>query len=131
MNRLRQPSRFAIAVVLCAMAGVAIAQSAAPPPPPLPPPPMPPQLEPLPVVPPPPGAGTAGDVDLEPQVTITRKEGETVEEARVNGKLVWVKVTPRHGKPYFLVPDGTGNVYIRRDSLDAGLRVPLWLLLEF
>ena len=42
-----------------------------------------------------------------------------------------MKVTPRHGRPYFLVPDGTGNVFIRRDSLDTGLRVPLWLLLDF
>ena len=129
MNRPRLPLRFAVAIALFAAAGVVLAQSAAPPP--LPPPPMPPKLEPLPEIPPPAGPGVAGDPELEPQVSITRKEGETVEEARVNGKLVWVKVTPRHGKPYFLVPDGSGNVYVRRDSLDTGLRVPLWLLLEF
>jgi Protein of unknown function (DUF2782) len=129
MNDPRPRSRFAVAVALLAAAGLALAQSAPLPPPP--PPPPPPKLEPLPEIPPPPGAGIAGDPELEPQVTITRKEGETVEEARVNGKIVWVKVTPRHGKPYFLVPDGSGNVYIRRDSLDTGLRVPLWLLLEF
>ena len=35
-----------------------------------------------------------------------RKDGETVEEARVNGRVVWIKVTPRHGRPYFLIPDG-------------------------
>ena len=64
-------------------------------------------------------------------MTITRKEGETIEQARVNGRLVWIKVTPRHGKPYFLIPDGGGNVTIRRDSLDTGLKVPLWLLFEF
>lgn len=106
-----------------AAAEVLLAQAAPPPPPP------PPQLEPLPEIPPPPGI--AGDPELEPQVTITRKDSETVEEARVNGRIVWVKVTPRHGRPYFLVPDGSGNVYVRRDSLDTGLRVPLWLLLEF
>jgi hypothetical protein len=33
-------------------------------------------------------------VELEPQVTITKKDGETVEEARVNGKLMWVKGHP-------------------------------------
>jgi hypothetical protein len=48
---------------------------------------------------------SAGDPDLEPQVTIKRKEGETVEEARVNGHLIWIKVTPRHGKSYYLIPD--------------------------
>ena len=38
-----------------------------------------------------------------------QKDGETVEEARVNGNLVWIKVTPRHGRPYYLDPDGGGN----------------------
>lgn len=84
---------------------------------------LPPKLEPLPEI--------AGDTELEPQVTITRKEGETVEEARVNGKLVWVKVTPSHGRPYFLIPDAGGHTYIRRDSLDTGLKVPLWVLFTF
>jgi hypothetical protein len=125
MNRPRLPLRFAVAIALFAAAGVVLAQSAPPPPPP------PPKLEPLPEIPPPTAPVIAGDPELEPQVTISRKEGETIEEARVNGKLLWVKVTPRHGKPYFLVPDGSGNVYVRRDSLDTGLRVPLWLLLEF
>lgn len=126
MNLPRTLSRLAVAAALAAAAGVALPQGAPPPaPPPLP------QLEPLPEIPPPLPPGIAGDAELEPQVTITRKDTETVEEARVNGKIVWVKVTPRHGRPYFLVPDGTGNIYIRRDSLDTGLRVPLWLLLEF
>ena len=80
------------------------------------------------VVPPP---GVVVDPDLEPQVTITKKEGETVEEARVNGKLKWVKVTPRHGVPYYLVPDGSDGVLIRRDGFDPGLRVPLWVLFSF
>ncbi len=38
------------------------------------------------------------------QVTISQTKGETVEEARVNGTLVWIKVTPRHGRPYYLIP---------------------------
>jgi hypothetical protein len=87
------------------------------------PPPLPPKLEPLPEV--------AADPELEPQVTITRKEGETIEEARVQGQIVWIKVTPRHGRPYFLIPDGSGQTYIRRDSFDSGLKVPLWLLFTF
>ena len=119
-------SRLCLAVAVCVLAAteLALAQSVAPPPPLLPPA----KLEPLPQIPPPPGVG---DPDLEPQVTITRKEGETIEEARVNGRLVWIKVTPRHGKSYFLIPDGGGHVTLRRDSLDTGLKVPLWLLFEF
>ncbi len=120
MNRPRSSLHHLFAVAFFASAGAAFAQSSAPPPP---------QLEPLPEIPPP--TELAGDPELGPQVTITRKEGETVEEARVNGRLVWIKVTPRHGKSYFLVPDNGGAMFVRRDSLDSGLRVPLWLLLEF
>lgn len=80
-------------------------------------------------LPPPPLA--AGDPELEPQVTITRRKSETVEEARVNGRVVWIKVTPLHGKPYFLVPSAGGTAFVRRDSLDTGLMVPLWELLTF
>jgi hypothetical protein len=92
-------------------------------------PPPPAKLEPLPEAPPPPPA-VAADPELEPQVTIIQRENETIEEFRVNGRLTMVKVTPRHGRPYFLVADADGN-FIRRDSLDSGLRVPLWLLFSF
>ena len=93
-----------------------------------PPPPLPAGTEPLPEIPPPPGAS---DAELEPQVTITRRQGEVVEEARVNGILKWVRVTPRHGRPYYLIPDPTGQTFIRRDSNDTGLKVPLWVLFTF
>ena len=91
---------------------------------------MPPASEALPDTAPPPPAATS-DPELEPQVTITKKEGETVEEARVNGKLMWIKVTPRHGKSYYLIPDGIEGTLIRREGFDPGLRVPLWLLFSF
>ena len=90
---------------------------------------MPPGTEPVPEIPPPTNA--AGDPELEPQVTVTQKEGETVEEARVNGKLVWVKVTPRHGRSYYLIPDPLDGALLRRDGFDPGLKVPLWLLFSF
>ena len=92
--------------------------------------PPPPKLEPLPDVPPP-TAGAPSDAELEPQVTIIQRQGETVEEARVNGVLKWVRVTPRHGRPYYLIPDPTGHTFIRRDSNDTGLKVPLWVLFTF
>jgi hypothetical protein len=119
MNCLRRP----LVVVACALllaAGAAPAQTATPG--------VPPALEPLPEIPPPPDLG---DAELEPQITITQKEGESVQEARVNGRIAWIKVTPRHGRPYFLVPDGGAYTFIRRDSLDAGLKVPLWVLFSF
>jgi hypothetical protein len=119
-------SRYVLGVAgaLLMAAALAFAQSAPPPPPP----PPPQGLEPLPEIPPPPGV--SDDSDLEPQVTIKQRNGDTIEETRVNGRLVRIKVTPRNGRPYFLVPDDAGNLYIR-DGLGTGLRVPMWLLFEF
>lgn len=90
----------------------------------------PPKLEPVPEPPPPPPE-VAADPDLQPQVTIIQRENETIEEYRVNGRLTMIKVTPRHGRPYFLVAEGVNGAFVRRDSLDSGMRVPLWLLYEF
>ena len=71
------------------------------------------------------------DPDLEPQVTIIRSEAETREEVRMGGELKFVKVTPRHGVPYYLVPQGGGGTFIRRNSLDPSLSVPLWVLFSW
>lgn len=73
----------------------------------------------------------AGDPALEPQITIIRRDGELVEEARIGGELRYVRVTPRHGVPYFLVPDGSGAQFIRRERLDTALKVPMWTLLSW
>ena len=127
MKAARTSLRLVAAAAAFAVAAIVLAQTHAPAPPP---PPMPPQSEALPDVAPPP-PGVAGDPELEPQVTITKKDGETVEEARINGKLMWVKVTPRHGRPYFLIPDATEGTLIRREGFDPGLKVPLWLLFSF
>jgi hypothetical protein len=91
---------------------------------------LPPKLEPLPEPPPPP-PGLALDPALEPQVTITTRGEDKVEEYRVNGQLYMVKVTPPHGVPYFLIdPSGDGSMVLR-DSLDTGLRVPMWVIHSF
>jgi Protein of unknown function (DUF2782) len=90
----------------------------------------PPNLEAVPE-PPPPAPEIANDPDLEPQITVVHKDKETVEEYRVNGRLTMLKVTPKGGKPYYLVANGPDGTLIRRDSLDSGLRVPMWLLFSF
>ena len=104
------------------IAGTLRAQTAAPAPPPNPEPPAVTPAAPAPL-----------DVDpeLEPQVTIVQRESETVEEVRVGGSLRYVKVTPKHGRPYYLIPDVNGATFIRRDSFDPTLKVPLWVLLTF
>jgi hypothetical protein len=96
------------------------------------PPPLPPPAPPATTPPPLPDVGADADADLEPQVTIKRTETETIEEARVNGELRYLKVTPRGGgRPYYLIPSGNGQTFIRRDTLDFGLRVPMWLLFSW
>lgn len=107
-----------LATVVALLAPTADAQSLAPPPPP---------LQPVPDAP----SSASPDPDLEPQVTIIQKDAETVEEVRVGGVVQFVRVTPLHGKSYYLVPDAGGYAFIRRDSLDSGLKVPLWVLFSW
>jgi hypothetical protein len=45
--------------------------------------------------------------------------------------VIAIRVTPPNGKPYFLIDtSGNGN-WMRRDSLDTGLAVPMFPILEF
>ena len=64
-------------------------------------------------------------IDSEPDVTIVQKGDKTVEEYRVNGFLYAIKVTPKKGKPYFLVrADGSEGNFIRADRPE--MRIPSW-----
>jgi hypothetical protein len=86
----------------------------------------PPKLEPLPEPPPPPPMPIE-----EPSVRIPVETGDKIEEVREGGRVVMLKVTPPHGRPYYLV-DTTGNGnWMRRDSLDDGVRVPMWPIHTF
>jgi Protein of unknown function (DUF2782) len=91
----------------------------------------PPKLDPLPEPPPPPPLPAGpGEVD-EPRVRIPVQEGDKLEPIRQDGRVVAVRVTPPGGKPYFLI-DTTGyGGWIRRDSLDDGVRFPMFPILEF
>jgi hypothetical protein len=86
----------------------------------------PPRLEPLEAPPPPP----PGLVD-EPRVRIPVRDVDKVEEIREGGRIVMLKVTPPGGATYYLVDTaGTGN-WVRRDSLETGVRVPMWPIQTF
>ncbi len=84
-------------------------------------------LQPVPEPPAPP-AGFELDPALEPQVTILKRGTDTVEEYRVSGKLYMLKVTPSHGRPYFLIDEKGDGRMTRQDSLDSGIRVPMWVI---
>ena len=116
----------AVALLLAA-SSVVVAQTA-----PAPPPPPPLTAQPQGAAPPPAvDPAVPVDPDLEPQVTITRRGTDTVEEVRVGGRISYLKVTPRIGRPYYLVPTNSGTQFLRYDSLDFGLRPPMWQLFSW
>jgi hypothetical protein len=91
---------------------------------------LPPGLQPLPEPPPPP-PGSLEAVE-QPQITIRKQDGDTIEEFRVGGRVVMVRVTPARGLPYILTdPKGDGSFSQRRDSLEVPLSVPMWVLFTF
>ncbi|GGU47938.1 hypothetical protein GCM10009504_00120 [Pseudomonas laurentiana] len=66
----------------------------------------------------------------EPQVTIRQEGDKTIQEYRQNGFLYAIKITPKHGKPYFLVrADGTEANFIRSDQPD--MLIPSWKIFEW
>ncbi len=81
-------------------------------------------------VPPAPGTGQEAPA-TEPEVTIVERDSATFEEYRVNGRLYKIKVTPKIGPPYYLIDEQGANVWRRYDSMDSGLQVPRWDILEF
>lgn len=87
-----------------------------------------PRLQPLPEIPPPPGMP---DTTLEPQVTITTRGEDKVEEYRIRGRLYAIKVTPPHGKPYYLVDIRGDGQMVRHDDLSPHFMVPMWLIHSF
>ncbi len=88
------------------------------------------KLEPLPA-PPPMAPGLSDAEDSGPRINIPVQKEDLVEEVREGGRVVMLKVTPPGGVPYFLMDNtGSGN-WIRRDSLDDGVRVPMWTIRTF
>lgn len=87
-------------------------------------------LQPLP--PPPALAPESADLDLEAQVTITRKKEVVIEEYRVGGKLYKIKVIPKIGPPYYLIDERGDGEFSRQDGPDAAnMRPPRWVLFNF
>ena len=103
-------------LVWSCLAGAAYAAEA--PPAALPPPPV---LE-----------ANPADSDQEPEITITRKKDMVIEEYRVGGKLFKIKVTPKVGKPYYLIDERGDGEFIRQDGPDgSNLRPPQWIIHRF
>jgi len=84
----------------------------------------PPKLEPLPEAPPPPVIRDGAD---EPRVRIAPQDNDSKVEPVAGG----LKVTPSNGAPpYYLINVGP-DTWERRDTLDPGVRVPMWTITTF
>ena len=90
---------------------------------------VPADLQPLEEVPPPPMADDGALTD-EPQVTIVKKSGETIEEYRINGQLYMIKVTPAHGVPYYMHKEDQDGGWLM-DGPNQPLSIPKWTLFRF
>jgi hypothetical protein len=123
--------RLIILVLLLSTALSAAAQSKQPK--------QPKNLVPIPEVPEPPAiplpspGADQEDSELEPQVTITRRGEDKVEEYRINGRLYMIKVTPRIGVPYYLIDRHGDGAFSdgATGGLDQGIRPPMWVIREF
>jgi hypothetical protein len=72
------------------------------------------------------------DDSAQPQVTISIRDGDVVEEHRINGKLYRVTVTPAHGVPYTLVDQsGDGSFVPMETQGSPQLSVPMWVIGTF
>ena len=109
-------SRRFLAVVLLAVVLPALSQ-------------QPPKLEPLPEIPPPP-PGVSSEQPGEPPVRIQPGGGDQVEERLIDGRRV-ARVTTPAGQEYYLIEDLGDGPGLRNESLDRGVRVPLWVIRRF
>lgn len=99
---------------------------------------QPKDLRPLPEVPEPPELALPApgadqeDASLEPQITITNRGEDKVEEYRLNGRLYMIKIIPRIGLPYYLIDNyGDGTFATGTGSLDQHIRPPMWVIRQF
>ena len=72
---------------------------------------------------------------MEPDVTIIRRDKDTIEEYRVHNRLYMVKITPVIGPAYYLLDtDGDGEMDVRKNGIQTGdntMKIPQWVLLSW
>ncbi|MDT8364368.1 MAG: DUF2782 domain-containing protein [Nitrosomonas sp.] len=71
------------------------------------------------------------DPSLDPEITITERKDETVEEYWVHGRLHMIKIIPKIGKPYFLLNRHRASEPPHRGNMESGVSVPMWEIYRF
>lgn len=65
-----------------------------------------------------------------PEITVIEKDGDVIEEYRVNGQLYMMKITPKHGKPYYMHKEDQEGGWTMIGPNEP-LSVPKWTLFTF
>jgi len=81
-------------------------------------------------VPPPPKVQDGEVLEGEPEITIRKKEKETVHEYRMNGELYMMKIVPDHGVAYYLYREDQHSDWVNVGP-NPPLAVPKWTLFTF
>lgn len=90
------------------------------------------KLESVPEAAPPPPPRVQSGETLEPDITIRDDKQGQVEEYRAHGRLYMVKITPKIGKPYYLLDsDGDGKLETRMSHLNSNFVVPSWVIFSW
>jgi hypothetical protein len=66
----------------------------------------------------------------EPEVTITTKGEDRHEQYRIAGRLYMIKVTPKNGRPYYLI-DNEGKGDFVKSDFQPKVSPPMWVIKRF
>ena len=81
---------------------------------------------------PPPTPSERAQEQIEPEVNIIQRDGKTIEEYRVNGRLYMIKVTPKGAPSYYLIDsDGDGTLDSSPTEIEPDLLIPSWVLFRW
>ncbi|SMR77659.1 DUF2782 domain-containing protein [Marinobacterium sediminicola] len=71
----------------------------------------------------------ADPAQTEPEITITYDGENTYYEYTINGQLKEIKVVPKMGEPYYLVPAEGSQKFIRVE--ESQLLIPKWVIFRW
>ncbi|MDH5544469.1 MAG: DUF2782 domain-containing protein [Gammaproteobacteria bacterium] len=72
------------------------------------------------------------DENFESEVRIVDTAPGLIEEYSSNGQVFMIKITPKKGRPYYLVDaDGDGNLESHRNDNAPRLLIPSWVIFSW
>jgi hypothetical protein len=70
--------------------------------------------------------------EMEPDITITRKGEDMIQEYRRNGKLYMIKITPQIGPAYYMMDtNGDEQMDVRKNDMDKNTNINMWHLFDW